>query len=51
MMEGQGRSSTMAKMKVRDIRPILKRIVQAFRRHLLDESHRILLFCLLGVFG
>lgn len=43
-MEGKGRSSLVGEMRERDIRPILKRIVQVIRRYLPDESHRILLF-------
>ena len=43
-MEGKGRSSLLEEMKDRDIRPILKYIVQVIRRYLPDESHRILLF-------
>lgn len=44
MMEEKSRSSLIEEMKDRDIRPILKHIVQVIRRYLPDESHRIFLF-------
>lgn len=44
MMEGKGRSRLIEEMKERDIRPILKHIVEVIRRYLPDESYRILLF-------
>ena len=44
MMTGKSRASLIEEMKERDIRPILRRMVQVIRRYLPDESHRILLF-------